>query len=450
MTVGVIRGRVDGQGTLIAADPLLYNLQRRSGASLGERVAVPRIARLVSAAFLSKHPVQGAVVIGDDGRTIRAFVNVVPDDAGANIGISDWQTGPAQSAPSQHRPMDIPSHLGWGWECNGALQMVSLRAGDDAVPPPAHWQGQLVADIFNLHHGDSGEFPLISARRTEGSFEGQRVSFGENDQHDMLLSAVPIRDGKGRFRGFSGTAEPVFSENVLSCPSQQVDEPAPQDLGFNKRVDDALRAPLNRLIAAAETIAGQAAGPVLPDYARYATDIAGAGRHLLGLVDDLADMQNIEKPDFKIAADDIDLGDIGRRAASLMQMRAEEKKITLHVPNENVQMLAIGNFRRTLQILLNLIGNAIRYSPQKSEIWISLDRQRDFASISVTDQGPGISDGHQKIVFEKFERLGRQGGGGSGLGLYIARKLARAMNGDLRVESEIGNGAIFTLSLPHR
>jgi signal transduction histidine kinase len=101
-----------------------------------------------------------------------------------------------------------------------------------------------------------------------------------------------------------------------------------------------------------------------------------------------------------------------------------------------------------LQVLLNLLGNAIRYSPENSQIWIRVDREGDRAMVTVADQGQGISGEQQAVVFEKFERLGRTDSGGSGLGLYIARRLARAMDGDLTVESAPGPGAGCTRCRP--
>jgi len=101
-----------------------------------------------------------------------------------------------------------------------------------------------------------------------------------------------------------------------------------------------------------------------------------------------------------------------------------------------------------LQVLINLINNAIRYSPEGSQIWVRLDRIGQRAMVTVADQGHGIDEDQQKRIFEKFERLGRSGDGGSGLGLYISRRIARAMDGDLTVESARGQGARFTLSVP--
>ena len=102
-----------------------------------------------------------------------------------------------------------------------------------------------------------------------------------------------------------------------------------------------------------------------------------------------------------------------------------------------------------MQILLNLVGNAIRYAPDNSQVWIRLEDAGSRARLIVADQGPGLSTEQQAKVFEKFERLGRSGeDGGSGLGLYISRRLARAMSGNLAIESAPGQGARFILDLP--
>jgi signal transduction histidine kinase len=109
---------------------------------------------------------------------------------------------------------------------------------------------------------------------------------------------------------------------------------------------------------------------------------------------------------------------------------------------------ASAEFRRVLQILLNLVTNAIRYSPDGTEVRIEIAERSDMAEISVQDQGAGVSLADQEKIFAKFERLGRTGDGGSGLGLYISRRLARFMGGDLTVETLEQGGAKFTLTLP--
>ena len=209
-----------------------------------------------------------------------------------------------------------------------------------------------------------------------------------------------------------------------------------------------LRQPISRIVANAETIRTRLAGPLPDAYADYAAEIANAGRLLLGLLDDLGDLEAVESEAFTTAPDRIDLAEVARQAAGILGVRAREKGIVVEAPAPGEHLPAIAEFRRVLQVLINLIGNAIRYAPEGSHIWVRLDRDEDRARVIVVDQGPGLSVDDQAIVFEKFERLGRSGDGGSGLGLYISRRLARAMGGDLWVESVPGEGACFILDVP--
>ena len=225
-------------------------------------------------------------------------------------------------------------------------------------------------------------------------------------------------------------------------------EAHPEPGAFGERLDKALRAPLAQIIASAETIGAQGEGPIRTDYAGYAGDIATAGRHLLALVDDLVDLQAIERPDFRPEGEEIDLADVARRAAGLLAVRAGERQVRIDAPAAGESLPARGDFRRALQIVVNLLTNAIRYSPEGGQVWIRTDREGDLAALIIADQGKGISADDQARIFEKFERVDPSEPGGTGLGLYIARRLARAMGGDVAVDSAPGQGARFTFTLP--
>ena len=97
--------------------------------------------------------------------------------------------------------------------------------------------------------------------------------------------------------------------------------------------------------------------------------------------------------------------------------------------------------------MVNLLSNAVRYSPPGSSIWLRTEVEGDLAAVIVADQGKGISEADQLRIFDKFERVDTSEPGGSGLGLYISRTLARAMGGDLSVDSAMGRGARFVLTL---
>jgi signal transduction histidine kinase len=184
------------------------------------------------------------------------------------------------------------------------------------------------------------------------------------------------------------------------------------------------------------------------DYADYAADIASAGRHLLELVDDLVDLQAVERPDFALVPEPIDLADVARRAAGLLSVRAANAGVTITRPALDVRVPALGDFRRVLQVLVNLVGNAVRYSPCGAQVIVTVTRTQTHAVVVVADKGKGVAPEDQVRIFEKFERVDPSEAGGNGLGLYIARRLARAMQGDLTVESAPGEGARFVLTLP--
>ena len=129
-------------------------------------------------------------------------------------------------------------------------------------------------------------------------------------------------------------------------------------------------------------------------------------------------------------------------------MRASSARVQIDGPSAEQVVRAMGNARRALQIVVNLIANAVRYSPLDGMIWIRVEREGHFAAIIVGDQGKGIAAVDQARIFNKFERVDPYEAGGSGLGLYIARRLARAMGGDVTVDSAPGQGARFVFTLP--
>ena len=453
MSERVIRGRIDRSGVLVSADAALLRLQQRAGAGLDKPLALPHLARLVTLAQRLHRDISRPLYAADDHSDIHALVRITPDADGASLEITDWRTGPLAHPQMPPVAESVMAPRSWTWECDQQLRMVALRAALEAPALPSGWEGRSLSELFELQPDGEGRFPVLRALARQSRFDGQRVQVSGAA---MTLSGEALFDAIGRFTGFRGLAAvvdapPPTEPKDGGAPTDPVFGSLPlSDPQFGRRVDGALRGPLSRIIATAETISGQFDGPIRSDYARYAGDIAHAGRHLMGLVDDLADLQNIERPGFKAAADEIDLGDLARRAVGLLGMKAEEKGIRIDAPRTDDKMPATGEFRRVLQVLLNLLGNAIRYSPDNSQIWIRVDREDDRAMITVADQGQGIDADQQAVVFEKFERLGRTDSGGSGLGLYIARRLARAMNGDLTVDSAPGQGARFTLSLPAR
>ncbi|MDK4805051.1 MAG: HAMP domain-containing sensor histidine kinase [Novosphingobium aromaticivorans] len=463
-----IRGLCDGADRLVTADEALARLHGGAGGSVAGTLALPALLALVRQARLSGLAQTREVTVLDGDQPIVFQARAVPQGEGVALALHDGRRG---GAPDHDLPPADPAGL-WHHLAQGHVLLdpgqrviaVDCRASDLAdveaglasalghhwalalgLPEGArlaglHWR--LLDDMVVDLAGSPRRWRLRLLPRVGGGF-------------DLLLLPEAIL-GLARFGAHGGVhgdgqAGAEAAERPASVPEPEP-EPTP-DLppwaGFLGRdLAPALRQPISRIIANAETIRSRLAGPLAEAYGAYAADIAEAGRHLLGLVDDLADLDAVEAPGFAPAPDHIDLADCARRAAGILSMRARERGIELILPEADCQVPAIGEFRRVLQVLLNLLSNAIRYTPEKTIVRLDCGLDGGAAWIAVEDSGQGLTGPEAARVFEKFERLGRKGDGGSGLGLYISRRLARAMAGDLTVTSTPGEGARFCLRLP--
>jgi signal transduction histidine kinase len=434
--------RVDSAGRLTMADPRLFALQQRAGASIGDPLAIPPLASMARLARTLGILVSRTVVVAEGDNDYDVWVRARPDGDAVVLSVGGWTRRPQRAPWLVPQGDDAAPPTGlietWTWSTDAKMRLTALSFGDDMLI------GQPLTRVVRLIENDAGDLPIVDAMTEGRDLVEQRAVRRDAPDREILLVATARRDERGQFIGFDGRGIP--------SDEAAVDEPAaPQsqtDPAFSGRLDKALRAPLARIVANADSIRAQAEGPLRRDYADYAGDIASAARHLLALVDDLGDLQAVEQTDFKAEIEDIDLADIARRAAGLLQVRASDRKVRIDRPAEGETLPARGEFRRVLQIMVNLIGNAVRYSPEGSMIWLRTERDSDSAVLIVADQGKGIAEADQARIFEKFERVDPSEPGGSGLGLYISRRLARAMGGDIVVDSAPGQGARFVLTLP--
>lgn len=462
-----VRAQMAADGRLTSADEPFARLQIAAGGQIGTPLLVPQVAALARLAQKLQTLISRPVIAGGDGCDVSMWVRARPEAGGVGIVMHDWREVPMRlTSPKAGaaRAADIAmAGEGWRWRTDAALGFIEIgaEADEDADVRP----GMPLAALFDLSDHDDGAVVLgkiterrafygrlvrNAARRTnkgDGQGDGQGAGW-------FRISGHALFDADARFCGYAGTALPLAGDEAAAQEAEAVraDEPPVSLMAalpdFSRRLDAALRQPIGRIIANADTISEKREGPLRQDYAGYAADIAHAGRHLMELVDDLADLQAIDRPHFQVAREPIDLADIARRTAGLLGVKAADKRITIEPPRGDESLPATGEFRRALQIMVNLVGNAIRYGPEESSIWLRGENEEGFATITVADQGRGIAAEDHDRVFEKFERLGREDMGGSGLGLYISRRLARAMGGDITLDSAPGQGARFTLRLP--
>lgn len=443
----VVTGRIDASGVLVSADPTLESLNVRAGGRIGAPLAVPAIAAIVRLTRRLRIVVSRAAVAADGADNVDLWVRAEPQGKDVSLSITGWTrrgAGPPPFAADTRAEADFARGVAdWTWETDASLRVTALSSGATASVGGnvAKFVGKPLTRLFGFVEASDGGLPVLTALAEYRRIDAQLADLRCGDGGRFRLGAVPMTDGRGRFAGFKGTATRVEQTPV---------EPDTPEVGgaFAARLDEALRFPLDRIVANADELGAQTEGPLRSEYASYATDIASAARHLLSLVDDLVDLHAIERPDFAPERDALDLADIARRAAGLLAVRASGNGVRIDRPADGDSLAATGEFRRVLQILVNLIGNAVRYSPPGGMVWIRAESDGDTASICVADQGKGIAPEDQARIFGKFERVDPAEPGGTGLGLYIARRLARAMGGDITVDSAPGQGARFTLFLP--
>lgn len=452
MSGEVVRGRVSPDGKLVVADAPLLALQVQAGGAAGGTLVIPALTHLVRLAQRLGVTIARPVRIASTTADISMWVRMKPDADGVDLSIIEWEEQPRQPDPIDPAALGAHAELGrdgWIWQVDAALRFRAVDGQDATAGHVLPGTGEALSAYFRLIESEgeaSDPLPLLSAVAARRPFSRQAAVLRADEGVRYSLAALPTFDALGRLTGYRGKAV----REGLRATEAGVRHTEPYSPTFSRRLDNALRQPLGRIVANANTISSQLQGPLREDYAAYAADIVDAGRHLIELVDDLSDLQAIERPDFTVAQEEVDLADLGRRAAGLLKVRAGERSIAILTPGLDERVLATAEYRRVLQILVNLIGNAVRYSPDGSRVWVQAqdDPAAEAVRIIVADQGRGIDAVDQERIFERFERLVPEDNLGSGLGLYISRRLARAMGGDIGVESVLGDGARFTLTLP--
>jgi signal transduction histidine kinase len=411
----------------------------RAGGGLGQTIAVPQLATLARLARRLRVPISRGVLVADRDADIELFVRAQADGAGVRLSVAGWrERQPWRPTDERTRYDMLLADAEWRWECDAALRLgaVSIEAGAHHGFDAVGLLGRPITDLFGFEPDGAERLPILDALAERRPFTAQPAKLRPSGAA-VLVSALARRDSAGEFAGFTGGVrmadKPAAASAVSSIATTLGDQ-----------LERALRRPLGQIIANADSIGSEAEGAVGADYVGYAADIASAGRHLMALIDDLADLETVERPGFEPAVEPIDLADVARRAAGLLSVRAANAGVTIARPGPDERAPARGDFRRVLQILVNLVGNAVRYSPSGGVITVAVDGD---GAVSVADTGKGIEAVDQLRVFEKFERVDVLEPGGSGLGLYIARRLARAMGGDITVDSTPGQGARFTLTL---
>jgi two-component system cell cycle sensor histidine kinase PleC len=222
---------------------------------------------------------------------------------------------------------------------------------------------------------------------------------------------------------------------------------------FLAQMSHELRTPLNAILGFSEVMKGEIFGPhQVPAYKDYAADIHSSGVHLLGLINEILDLSRIEAGRYELNEEPVSVAYVVGECAHLLQMRAKNRGLVIHELYENDMPRLWADERAVRQICLNLLGNAIKFTPQGGEIWLKAGWTASGGQyISVKDSGPGIPEEEIPIVLASFGQGSnsiKSAEQGAGLGLPIAKSLVDLHGGTFTLKSKLRIGTEVVITFP--
>ncbi|OLE78438.1 MAG: hypothetical protein AUG06_10580 [Actinobacteria bacterium 13_1_20CM_2_65_11] len=302
-----------------------------------------------------------------------------------------------------------------------------------------------------------------------------RIELDDKDTALLLLHISGLSEG-GRLAVLAGPFTPGFGTDEISRVQQfmsavaaaldrarlldqlkeanaQLQEANKHKSVFLASMSHELRTPLNAILGFSELLIDASDGQHPPaTRLRFLEQIHSSGQHLLGLINDILDLSKIEAGQMELRLQMVSISDVVDQVRNTIEPLAAQKSISLESVTTGLGDIEAdaGKFK---QMLLNLVSNAIKFTPAGGTVRISGTRLADAAEISVADTGIGIAVADQGRIFHEFQQVDsgvdRQQQG-TGLGLTLTRRFARLHGGDVRVESEPGKGSVFTIHMPVR
>jgi len=240
-----------------------------------------------------------------------------------------------------------------------------------------------------------------------------------------------------------------FSDSILQA-KEELERASKFKDQFLSTMSHELRTPLNAVLGFSDMLADERYGTLNDRQRRYVGHIHTGGTHLLKLVSDILDLSKIEAGRMEIALEDVSIAFAFGEVLSALQPLADKKSQSL-IQNVEPSWCVRADATRFKQILMNLVGNAIKFTPEVGRIELVARQVEEQVRVEVRDNGPGIPSEDQQRIFDAFIRLAQSGEAteGTGLGLAITARLVELHGSKLQIESKPGDGTCFYFSLPH-
>jgi PAS domain S-box-containing protein len=421
------------------AQTLLLELRQRTadlGRSVGELRALGEVSQAVNSTLdletvLSTIVSKAVQLSATEAGTIYVFDEVRQEfRLRATYGMNDELIG---ALANQHIGLDEPSIAAAIAQREPtqvadlkdqpatALNEIISRSGYRALLLAPLLRGQDIVGLLVVRRGPPGAFPKSTADLLQ-TFADQ--------------SAVAIQNAR------------LFSE--IEEKGKELAEASQHKSQFLANMSHELRTPLNAILGYTELIADGIYGQQSDKMLGVLKRLESNGKHLLGLINDVLDLSKIEAGQLALELSDYSLEDIAQTVRSTLEPLAADKKLAFKVVVAAKLPPGRGDGRRLTQVLINLVGNAIKFT-DVGEVAITAAATDGSFHLSVCDTGPGISAADQAKLFQEFQQADNavtRKKGGTGLGLAISKRIIEMHGGKIWVESQLGQGSTFAFTLP--
>jgi GAF domain-containing protein len=319
---------------------------------------------------------------------------------------------------AQREPTQVPDLRE---EATSELNNIALRAG---------FRARLVAALLRGEHIVG---MLVVRRRTPGEFAKNTVDIIKTF---AAQSALAVQNAR------------LFRE--IEEKSRELAEASQHKSQFLANMSHELRTPLNAILGYTELMADGAYGEPSEKMVGILQRLEANGKHLLGLINDVLDLSKIEAGQLELELSDYCMRDIAQTVRSTLEPLAADKKLGFKLDLAPELPPGHGDGRRLTQVLINLVGNAIKFT-DAGEVAIKAEAHNGSFYVSVRDTGPGISSADQARLFQEFQQADNaitKKKGGTGLGLAISKRIIEMHGGRIWVESQPGQGSTFAFTLP--
>src|SRR6266404_6109907 len=334
-----------------------------------------------------------------------------------------------------------------------AEQVLGIGATDTTPDQWSDRYGSYLPDAVTLY--PSNELPLVRAMRGE-SVDAVELFIRNAKVPDgrlLRITGRPLRSEDGALQGgvvvFHDISLQKRAQEVLVYAREEAERASKFKDQFLSTMSHELRTPLNAVLGFSDLLADERYGPLNDRQRRYVTHIHTGGTHLLKLITDILDLSKIEAGRMEIVCEDVSIASAFAEVLSALQPLADKKSQCLTQEVEP-RLYVRADSTRFKQILMNLVGNAIKFTPETGRIELVARQVGSQVKLEVRDNGSGIASEEQRRIFEAFYRLAQTGSAteGTGLGLAITARLVELHGSKLEIKSKPGEGTCFYFSLP--